>query len=183
MSQPTARKRSWPPTRRSPPCAHRLAQEAMNASRASTTRRLLWSFAAIALSLAASSAAIGRGISGPIIRMVAVMRRLAGGDNHVAVEFTDRRDEVGLMARSVEVFKNNAAKIAEMQAEQDAMKQRAEVEKKRMGRPERPPATCLARRAISPRNRTSFDRKSNVSSGRCAPPDPAGKARPRITSG
>jgi diguanylate cyclase (GGDEF)-like protein len=61
------------------------------------------------------SVAVGRGIAAPVRRLTALMNRLAGGDTDVTVPGTGRRDEVGAMARSVEVFRANA--IARRQSE------------------------------------------------------------------
>jgi methyl-accepting chemotaxis protein len=54
------------------------------------------------------------------------MQRLAHGDNAVQVPDTDRHDEVGAMARSVKVFKNNALKIEEMRGAEDATERSGE---------------------------------------------------------
>jgi methyl-accepting chemotaxis protein len=59
-----------------------------------------------------------------------VMTRLAGGDLTVAVLGTDRKDEMGGMARAVAVFKDNAGRIGELQKEQQAERQRG-IEEKR----------------------------------------------------
>ena len=59
--------------------------------------------------------------------MTAAMGRLAAGDLAVAVAGTARRDEVGLLARSLQVFKDNALearRLAEAQAAEDAAKMR-----------------------------------------------------------
>jgi len=74
---------------------------------------------------------IGRGIAGPISRMTAVMRALAGGDKSVAVPETWRRDEVGAMAQTVEVFKNSMIEADRLQAEQQASAARAAEEETR----------------------------------------------------
>jgi methyl-accepting chemotaxis protein len=49
---------------------------------------------------------IGRGISGPVVRMCVAMRALAGGDKTVAIPGLGRKDEVGQMADTVQVFKD-----------------------------------------------------------------------------
>ena len=51
-----------------------------------------------------------RSIVPPVVRMTAVMRKLARGDHSVEIPSLDCRDEIGDMASSVEVFKNNAIK-------------------------------------------------------------------------
>ena len=47
-------------------------------------------------------------ISAPTERVVALMGRLAAGETDMAVPFQDREDEIGDMARAVQVFKDNA---------------------------------------------------------------------------
>ncbi len=61
----------------------------------------------------------------PLVRMVRVMQRLCGGDTACEVTQAKRRDEIGDMARAVEVFRNNALKIESMTSEQ---KQQFEAE-------------------------------------------------------
>lgn len=47
-------------------------------------------------------------ISNPILRVTSSMRRLAAEDVDSAIPYTSRRDEIGLMAQSVETFRNVA---------------------------------------------------------------------------
>ena len=51
---------------------------------------------------------------GPLKNMTAVMGRLSQNDNLVDVPDQDRDDEVGSMAQSVQVFKDNAIRMEEM---------------------------------------------------------------------
>jgi diguanylate cyclase (GGDEF)-like protein len=51
---------------------------------------------------------VSRSIIRPVAGMTAAMGRLAAGDNEVAIPSRDSTDEIGAMARSVEVFKQNA---------------------------------------------------------------------------
>ena len=67
------------------------------------------------------------GVTRPLAAMTAAMGRLAAGDLAVAVSGTERRDEVGLLARALQVFKDNALearRLAEAQAAEDAAKMR-----------------------------------------------------------
>lgn len=61
-------------------------------------------------------------ISAPIARMTGTMNTVAAGDLNVVVPDLERRDEIGAMARAVEVFKVNAVERSrlEEQAIQDA---------------------------------------------------------------
>jgi HAMP domain-containing protein len=71
---------------------------------------------------------IGRGIVRPLSRMTGAMQRLAAGDTTVDVPARDNTDEIGDMARAVEVFKQNAIAAdglaATQAAEQAAKEQR-----------------------------------------------------------
>ena len=54
------------------------------------------------------SVVVGRSIARPVLGLTTLMNRLAGGDTDLAVPGSERRDEVGAMARAVEVFRANA---------------------------------------------------------------------------
>jgi methyl-accepting chemotaxis protein len=72
---------------------------------------------------------LSRSIGAPIRSITGTMNQLAGGDMTVAIPFAGRSDEVGNMARAVEVFAQNMRKNQELQAEaardQAAREQRA----------------------------------------------------------
>jgi methyl-accepting chemotaxis protein len=70
-----------------------------------------------------------RGISMPIGAMTHVMRRLAEQDLNVEVFGTGRGDEIGSMAKAVEVFKQNATERVRLEVEQEARELRAKQEK------------------------------------------------------
>lgn len=53
------------------------------------------------------------GVTRPLNAMEGAMSRLANGDLEVAVSGTERRDEVGSLARSLQVFKDNAIQARE----------------------------------------------------------------------
>ncbi len=56
-------------------------------------------------------------IARPLRRMAALMRRLAGGDLDIAVEATQRGDEIGVLARALTVFRDNEIAAREVAAE------------------------------------------------------------------
>ncbi|GLQ04861.1 methyl-accepting chemotaxis protein [Sneathiella chinensis] len=85
-------------------------------------------------------------IRGPIVSMTDVMAKLAEGDRTVDVPAQDQKDEIGAMARAVQIFKDTAieqerlreeaARNAERQAEMERQsraeeEQRAEEERRR----------------------------------------------------
>ncbi len=58
------------------------------------------------------------------------MERLVGGDLSVEINEVSRDDEIGDMAKALEVFKANAAAMLRLEAEQQELGQRAEEQKK-----------------------------------------------------
>ena len=75
---------------------------------------------------------IGRSVAAPIKNITAYMGRLAEGDLESEVPARGRRDEIGAMAQSVQVFKDNAIEKVRLEQEQLSAKERSEHEKKRM---------------------------------------------------
>jgi methyl-accepting chemotaxis protein len=63
---------------------------------------------------------IGRGITVPLGRMTAAMTGLAAGDKTIDIPARDNTDEIGDMARAVEVFRQNAIDADRLAAEQEA---------------------------------------------------------------
>jgi methyl-accepting chemotaxis protein len=88
-------------------------------------------FAAVALVLGAGLAFfIGRSIVDPVTKMTVAMTKLAGGDKSVVIPAQDGKDEIGDMAKAVDVFKQNIIRADELgaaeKAEQAAKQQRAQ---------------------------------------------------------
>jgi methyl-accepting chemotaxis protein len=73
---------------------------------------------------------VGRGISRPITRIAERMDALAGGDLQVEVPHTHYKDEVGALARSLQVFKDNAIRMEEMRREREEADARAAAERR-----------------------------------------------------
>jgi methyl-accepting chemotaxis protein len=65
------------------------------------------------------------GIARPIRTIVAVLQDLAGGRYQVEITGLDRKDEVGEVAKTAEVFRENGLAKIRMEAEQKEMEQRA----------------------------------------------------------
>jgi methyl-accepting chemotaxis protein len=61
----------------------------------------------------------GRAIAHPIIALKVVMNDLAAGRTDVAIPGTGRKDEIGLMAKAVEIFRDNGIAMERMRKEQD----------------------------------------------------------------
>ncbi len=73
---------------------------------------------------------INRNISGSLATLKGRMAKLAEGDVTVAIDEATRGDEIGDMARAVQVFKENAQQMQRLRDEQEEMKQKAEFEKR-----------------------------------------------------
>ncbi len=89
------------------------------------------SIAAILLGLL-SATLIGRGIARPIVAMTNAMQQLAGGDKTVEIPARENRDEVGLMAAAVQVFKDNMIRNEQMAAEQERERKEREEQDARI---------------------------------------------------
>jgi methyl-accepting chemotaxis protein len=85
----------------------------------------------LALVMIGAFIAIRAWIGAPLNALSAVMGRLAGGDFTAAVSATDRRDEVGAMAKAVQVFKDNGLKAKSLEIEAAESRAAAEAERGR----------------------------------------------------
>lgn len=68
-------------------------------------------------------------VVGPLKNMTMVMGRLSENDNTVDVPDQDRSDEVGSMAQSVQVFKDNAVRMGEMREDARRREEQAETDR------------------------------------------------------
>ncbi|HEY1720814.1 MAG TPA: methyl-accepting chemotaxis protein [Magnetospirillaceae bacterium] len=73
---------------------------------------------------------IARSLIVPIGDITHTMQRLAKRDMTAPLTGTDRRDELGAMARTLQVFKDNMIETDRLREEQEHMKTRAEAEKR-----------------------------------------------------
>nr|WP_256431570.1 methyl-accepting chemotaxis protein [Stappia sp. 28M-7] len=73
---------------------------------------------------------LGRGITRPVIGLTGAMRSLADGDTSVEIPDASRHLEIGAMARAVEVFRANAIRNRELEAQQAENEKRAAAEKR-----------------------------------------------------
>ncbi len=75
---------------------------------------------------------IGRSITRPLSQLGARMQSLADGKLEESIPGSDRRDEIGAMAATVQVFKDNAVRIRGLEREEAAAKERAAAERQAM---------------------------------------------------
>ncbi len=70
------------------------------------------------------------GISTPIAGTVACLRALSEGNSAIDIFGVGRHDEIGLIADTMQVFKENLLHLEQMRAEQEAQKRRAEADRR-----------------------------------------------------
>jgi methyl-accepting chemotaxis protein len=90
----------------------------LNAQTWASTQRSLIAAGLIILFALAVSMLVARSITSPLRHMTAAMNDLAGGNLAVEVPGIGRGDEVGEMAKAVEIFKGNAVARQALEAEQ-----------------------------------------------------------------
>jgi methyl-accepting chemotaxis protein len=69
-------------------------------------------------------------VSRPITALAEVMRRLSANDLDVQIPSTQRRDEIGLMANAVQVFKVTMTEAERLRAERTGAEQRAAAQRR-----------------------------------------------------
>jgi len=104
----------------------RFASEMEARSRLNLAADLIVLTAAVLLTGIAAWSASAR-IARPLQEMTIVMSRLAHGETTISVPAQDRNDEIGEMAQAVEVFRQNAIRISELDAEKTADQARKEA--------------------------------------------------------
>jgi methyl-accepting chemotaxis protein len=100
---------------------------------AAAWREKMW-IAVLTLAVLAGAVAlawlIGRGVSGPITRMTAAMGALAQGRLDTEIPGRDNHDEIGAMAKAVQVFKDNAIAVKRLEDEAKEAAVQAEAQRK-----------------------------------------------------
>jgi methyl-accepting chemotaxis protein len=97
----------------------------------SSTTALQEIIAALALLLGAAIAyLVGGSIVRPVAGMTTAMGKLAAGDVNAEIPSRDRSDEIGAMAKAVDVFKQNAIERIRLEAEQKEMEGRSAAQRK-----------------------------------------------------
>jgi methyl-accepting chemotaxis protein len=89
----------------------------------------IWAVAATAL-CAAAILLFTRGITTPLARLTTTMTAIAAGDLDTPVSAVARRDEIGAMARAVEVFRTGMSERERLVAEQEQIKIQAEADRR-----------------------------------------------------
>jgi methyl-accepting chemotaxis protein len=100
--------------------AHKT-DEQLTASQQRTFTLILWAMGATLLFGLVLNFVVGRSISLPLTRLQQAMRRLADGDASVEIPSTKGTDEIGAMARTVLVFRDNARERERLTHEREGM--------------------------------------------------------------
>jgi len=95
-----------------------------------TTQMIVFAALGILSIVVLVSYLFSKSITVPIKSLSSAMVVLANKDYSVTVPYQNRGDEMGDMARSVDVFKQNGLAVQKLEAEQNALKQKAEADKK-----------------------------------------------------
>jgi methyl-accepting chemotaxis protein len=111
----------------------RAEQGEKTAAAVQDTRQTVIATAAGALILGAVLAwLIGASVSGPIRAMTDRMQSLAAGELDEEIPGGESRDEIGRMARAVEVFRGNALAVRRMESEAAAQRESTTADRMRM---------------------------------------------------
>jgi len=106
------------------------ADERANAAGRST---IIWTCVALGIMLAALAAfgwLLITSVAAPIGAMIAAMRRLAAQDMMVEIPGVGRKDDIGAMAATVQVFKDNGLEKRRLEAEAEAARAAVEAERR-----------------------------------------------------
>jgi methyl-accepting chemotaxis protein len=95
--------------------------EQLTASQNRTFSLILWAMGATLLFGLILNVFVGRSISLPLTRLQQAMRRLADGDASTDIPSTKATDEIGAMARTVLVFRDNARERERLTQEREGM--------------------------------------------------------------
>ncbi len=72
---------------------------------------------------------ISRGLMAPVPKLANTMKAIAQGEYEIEVPYLERRNEMGEMARAVEVFRENGLKVSAMTEEERAASERRRIER------------------------------------------------------
>jgi methyl-accepting chemotaxis protein len=100
------------------------------AARTNALRSLVLAAAVILLLAGLGAFLLGRGLSRPVAALTETMNRLSGGDTGIAIPGRDRADELGTMAKAVEVFRRNMLEAEQLRSDQTETEKRAATQRK-----------------------------------------------------
>lgn len=107
-----------------------IATGELKANARNTLKFMIVSMVVVTLIVVSLALIIGRGVSGPVLAMTGAMSQLAEGDLETEVPARNKHNEIGEMAAAVQVFKENAQRVKEMEREQKQAEIQAREEKR-----------------------------------------------------
>ena len=101
--------------------------ETIAAGRDRTISYVVWTVSALVfMFVIAGMAGLVYGVVRPLVRITEAMQRVASGDLMVEIPFSSRGDEIGAMAATLAVFKDNAVENARLRDKQEGDRAQAE---------------------------------------------------------
>jgi methyl-accepting chemotaxis protein len=101
--------------------------ETVAAGRDHAISYVVWSVSVLVfLFVVAGMAGLVYGVVRPLVRITETMKRVASGDLSVEIPFSSRGDEIGAMAGTLAVFKDNAVENARLREKQESDRTQAE---------------------------------------------------------
>jgi len=108
--------------------ASAAARAAEAANQTALTQVLGTAAAALVISLLCSLV-LGRAISEPVRGITRVLAALADGKLETKIEYSDRKDEIGTMAQTAEVFRRSALQNRQLEQEAEGAREKAESDR------------------------------------------------------
>jgi methyl-accepting chemotaxis protein len=106
------------------------ATEVAAADSESFFKTVVWSVAGVVLATVIGGViAIGFGVMRPLTRMTDVMKQLAAGNMDVTIPSAGRKDEIGSMAETVDVFRRQGIEAEQLRQQREANRRASEAEK------------------------------------------------------
>jgi methyl-accepting chemotaxis protein len=109
-----------------------VTEETIVSARAEEGSAFALTWASLAISMGLAIAAIflvNRRVVKPLTALAAAMKQLAGGDTAVTIPHATRTDEIGEMAGTVAIFRDNAAERQRLERQSEDDRQRADSER------------------------------------------------------
>jgi methyl-accepting chemotaxis protein len=125
--------------------ADAVSDELSSISMNTVIKSVVGSLIGLVVVMLAGFLAIRAWMVSPIKGLGAVMAKLANADFSVVVNGTERRDEIGGMAKAVQVFKDNGIRAEQLAAETEGMRGEAEANRLRTADADRVRAEAMAK--------------------------------------
>jgi len=102
------------------------------AIRSSLTSQLIVSVVAISVVIITLMFLVGNVLTKALVNLTSSMNELASGNSEVEITGLDRQDDIGAMTRAVQVFKDNAARMIQLQDDEKKHKEAQEEQAQRI---------------------------------------------------